>query len=96
MGDRRPGAFVVFPEFQRTIGAVEIPNTCHPRTDDVDVRWPVIIRIDDYPEPINSVDRRHTILYTKPKRLGIIIYAGRDIEVVYVYRAGNSKRIERR
>ncbi len=41
----------------------------------MDVHRPVIIWIDDYPEPINSVDRRHTILYTKPKRLGIIIYA---------------------
>jgi hypothetical protein len=77
MGNRGPGAFVVFPEFQRTLGAVEVPYGCHPRTDDVDVCWPVIIRIDDYPEPINSVDRKHTILYTKPKRLGIIIYAAR-------------------
>jgi hypothetical protein len=41
----------------------------------MDVCWPVIIWIDDDPGPINSVDRRHTILYTKPKRLGIIIYA---------------------
>jgi len=43
----------------------------------MDVRRPVIIRIDDYPEPINCVDRRHTILYTKPKRLGIVIYPTR-------------------
>jgi hypothetical protein len=41
----------------------------------MDVLWPVIIRIADDPEPINAVDRRHTILYTKPKRLGIVIYA---------------------
>jgi hypothetical protein len=41
----------------------------------MDVLWPVIIRIADDPEPINSVDRRHTILYTKPKRLGMVIYA---------------------
>jgi hypothetical protein len=43
----------------------------------MDVCWPVIIWIDDYPEPINSADRRHTILYTKPKRLGIMIYTAR-------------------
>ena len=28
----------------------------------MDVRWTVIIRIDDDPESINSVDRRHTRL----------------------------------
>jgi hypothetical protein len=44
---------------------MQIPDRRYPRTDDMDVRWPVIIRIDDYPQPINPVDRRHTILYTK-------------------------------
>lgn len=39
----------------------------------MDVRWSVIIRVDDYSKPIYSVDRRHTILYTKPKRLGMIM-----------------------
>jgi hypothetical protein len=52
---------------------MEIPDGRHPSADDMDVRWPMIIRIDDDPEPVNSVDCRHTILYTKPKRLGIII-----------------------
>jgi hypothetical protein len=41
----------------------------------MNVCWPVVIWINDYPEPINPIDCRHTLLYTKPKRLGIIIYA---------------------
>ena len=56
---------------------MEVPYRRDPRTEDMHVCWSVIIRIDDYPEPINPVDRRHTILYTKPKRLGIMIYTAR-------------------
>jgi hypothetical protein len=73
MGDSGSGASVVFPEFQRTIWAMYVPYGRPSRADDMDMRWPVIIRIDDYPEPSNSANRQYTIIYTKPKRLGIII-----------------------
>jgi hypothetical protein len=39
-------------------------------TDDMDVCWPVIIRIDDHAQAIDSIDGRHTSVYNKPKRLG--------------------------
>jgi hypothetical protein len=44
---------------------MEIEYGPHPTTDDVDVCWPVIIEINDNPKPINPINRRHTILYTK-------------------------------
>ncbi len=64
-GDRGPRESVVFPQFRGSVGTVEIKYASQPRTNDVHVCWPMIIGINDDPKPINSVDRRHTILYTK-------------------------------
>jgi hypothetical protein len=60
------GKSVVLAKPDRTCRTVQIEDSFRPRTDDVNVCWPVVVRVDDYPKVANSQDgrRRRRIAYS--------------------------------
>jgi hypothetical protein len=53
------GKAVVLAKANWTFRAVQIEDGFRPRTDDVNVCWPVVVRVDDYSKVANSQDGRH-------------------------------------
>jgi hypothetical protein len=53
------GKTVVLAKADRTSRTVQIEDSFRPGTDDVNVCWPVVVRVDDYSKVTNSQDGRH-------------------------------------
>jgi hypothetical protein len=53
------GEAIVLTKPDRTCRTAQIEDRFRPRTDDVNVCWPVVIRVDDYSKVANSQDGRH-------------------------------------
>jgi len=53
------GKAVVLAKTDRTCRTVEIKDRLGSRTDDVNVCWPMVVRVDDYSKIANSQDGRY-------------------------------------
>jgi len=53
------GKTIVLAQANRSCRAVQIKDRGRSRTDDVNVCWPVVVRVDDYSKIANSQDGRH-------------------------------------
>jgi hypothetical protein len=59
-----PRESIVFPEFQGSSQTVQIEYRLATTPDYVNMGWPMIIRIDHNPQPVEPQDRRHLNHYT--------------------------------
>jgi hypothetical protein len=50
---------VILAKPDRTCRAVQIEDGFRPRTNDMNVCWPVVVRVDHYSKVANSQDGRH-------------------------------------
>jgi hypothetical protein len=54
-----PGKPVVLAKPDRTYRTVQIEDRLRPRPDDVDMCWPVVVRVDNYAKVAKSQNGRH-------------------------------------
>ena len=57
--DLTPRESIVFPEIRRSGWTVQMEDRLATTPNGVDVRRPMIIRIDHNPQPVKSENRRH-------------------------------------
>jgi hypothetical protein len=72
------GEAVVLAQTDRAFRAVEVEERLMLGANDVNVCWPVVVRVDDSSKVANSQDGRHMRRIHIPKRLG---YFGTLIEL---------------
>jgi hypothetical protein len=53
------GETIVFTKANWTFRTVQIEDRFRPRTNDMNVCWPVVVGVDDYSKVANSQDGRH-------------------------------------
>ena len=58
--DLAGGEAVVLAQTDRSFGAVQIEERFMLGADDVNVCWPVVVRVDDYSKVANSQDGWHS------------------------------------